>query len=73
MNISHLNTHILTNTAISALKNAYEECSDTTAKESILTAFKAIIRLHYNLEVDSNNDMPSENDGYDPTELCAAV
>ncbi len=45
MNISVLSSNILTQTAIKALTNAYEQCSDKDAKESIIAAFKAIIQL----------------------------
>ena len=74
MDISDFNKCIHTQTAISALKNAYEQCSDKEAKESIITAFKAIIQLH--LDIGNNNILvkTSESDSdYDPSEYCAAV
>lgn len=74
MNISNLNTNILTHTAITALKNAYEQCGDTAAKESIISAFKAIVQLHYDLGKDDRRCRTPENDSdYDPSEYCAAV
>jgi hypothetical protein len=74
MDISRLNTNMLTHTAIAALKMAYEQCSDKAAKESIITAFKAIIQLHHDLGKHADQEMPSENNSvYDPSEYCAAV
>jgi|GEM_PF-2499166 len=74
MDISRLNMNILTHTAIAALKNAYDECGDKAAKESIITAFKAVIQLHHDLGRPHDCDETSENDsGYDPSEYCAAV
>ena len=70
MDISHLSTNILTHTAIAALKNAYEQCGDKAAKESIIAAFKAVIQLHHYL----GNLHASESAGdLDPSEYCAAV
>ena len=71
MEPSHLNVNILTHTAIAALKNAYQECTDKAAKESIITAFKAVIQLHNDLGNDAG--WTAEDDGYDPGEYCAAV
>lgn len=74
MNISDLNANILTNDAISALKNAYHECSDSAAKESIVTASKAIIQLYHDLDEYSRNSSTSEDDSiFDHSEYCAAV
>jgi hypothetical protein len=74
MNMSHLNTSILTHTALTALKNAYEKCSDQTAKELILSASKAITLLHYDLGKYDHLDKTSGSDScYDPSEYCAAV
>jgi hypothetical protein len=74
MNNSHLSKSILTHTAIAALKNAYEECTDKTAKDSIITAFKAIILLHLDLGKQNNLDRTSECESdYDPSEYCSAV
>ncbi|MFH1026687.1 MAG: hypothetical protein V1791_01660 [Pseudomonadota bacterium] len=74
MDISHFKTNMLTQTAIAALKNAYDQCSDKAAKESIIAAFKAIIQLHNDLCRDYNSDRKSETDSdYDPSEYCAAV
>ena len=74
MNISDINNHFHTQTAISALKNAYEKCSDKAAKDSILSACNAIILLHHNLGIHNNLDKVSESDGgFDPSEYCAAV
>jgi hypothetical protein len=74
MNISHLSTNILTQTAITALKNAYEQSSDKAAKESIVTAFKAIIQLNHDLGKFNDHDESPESDyDFDPGEYCAAV
>ena len=74
MNISNLSTNILTHTAITALKNAYDQCGDTAAKESIISAFKAIIQLHYDLGKHADHGkMPEDDSDYDPSEYCAAV
>ncbi len=74
MNISLLNTNILTNTAIVALRNAYEGCGDKTVKESIFTASRAVIQLHHDLVKLYDNDKISENDSdLDPSEYCAAI
>lgn len=74
MNISNLTTNILTHTAITALKNAYDQCGDTAAKESIISAFKAIIQLHYDLgKCDTHGKLPENDSDYDPSEYCAAV
>lgn len=74
MKYSDLSTNALTQTAISALKNAYEECTEKAAKESIITAFKAIIQLHHDLgkHSDLNKKVESDSD-FDPSEYCAAV
>jgi hypothetical protein len=80
MNISNLTTNILTHTAITALKNAYDQCGDTAAKESIIYALKAIIQLHYDLGKHAVHGGISESDcdcdcdcDCDPSEYCAAV
>jgi len=74
MSISHLSTNLLTHTAIAALKNAYEQCSDKAAKESIIAAFKAVIQLHHDLGRHTGHDRDSEIESdFDPSEYCAAV
>jgi hypothetical protein len=74
MDIPSLNTHNLTQAAMTALKNAYDECTDMAAKKSIITAFKAVIQLHCNLERNTGHTDNGENAGdYDPSEYCAAV
>lgn len=73
MNSSHLNENNLINTAISALKNAYHECNDSAAKESIITASKAIIQLYQDLDEYNRLDSTSESDSFDPSDYCAAV
>lgn len=71
MNISDLSPDILTHTAIAALKNASEECTETSVKNSINTACKAILQLHQDLCSQVKAD---ENDNdCDPSEYCAAV
>ncbi len=71
MDISHLNTNILTHTAIIALKNAYDECTERPAKESIVIAFKALTQLGQDLE--SRDNISETDNDYDPSEYCAAV
>jgi hypothetical protein len=74
MSISHLSPNLLTRAAIYSLKDAYEQCSDTAARESIITAFKAIIQLHHDLGMPPGNDRSAEIDSdFDPSEYCAAV
>jgi len=73
MNSSHLNVNSLADTAIAALKNAYHECSDSAAKESIITASKAIIQLYHDLDEFNRLDNTSESDSFDASEYCAAV
>jgi len=74
MDISRFSNNILTQTAIAALKNAYDQCNDKAAKESIIAAFKAIIQLHHDLGKLNCNDKTSEIDSdCDASEYCAAV
>lgn len=74
MNISPLNANALTTTAIAALKNAYYQCSDCAAKESIATASKAIIQLYHDLdEYNRQVGTPESDSTFDPSEYCAAV
>lgn len=74
MDISQIKTNMLTQTAITSLKNAYDQCSDKAAKESIIAAFKAVIQLHHDLGRQDKHDGKSENDSdFDPSEYCAAV
>lgn len=74
MQISYFDPHMLTHTAITALKKAYEECTEKAAKEAIITAFKAVIQLHQDLGKQSGHIKTTESDSdYDPSEYCAAV
>jgi len=74
MVMPRLEPNILAQTAIAALKRAYEQCGDAAAKESIIFAFKAIIQLHHALGDQTFCDTVSASDGeYDPSEYCAAV
>jgi hypothetical protein len=75
MNFAQLPSNMLTQTAINALKNAYEECSEQEVRQSIITAFKAVVQLNHNLgKLNTGNIMSPDGDGeYDPSELCAAV
>lgn len=74
MTIAHLSTNILANTALIALRNAYEECSDKSAKESIFLASIAVTQLHSDLVKFYGTKMFAENDSdFDPSEYCAAV
>jgi len=74
MNVAHFNTNTLTKNAIAALKKAYDKSSDNAVKESIITAFKAIIQLHYELEAKNAPDMgPAGDSDFDASEYCAFV
>jgi len=73
MNDSHLNVNNLADTAIAALKNAYHQCSDSAAKESIITASKAIIQLYHDLDEFNRLNNTTDSDNFDPSEYCAAV
>jgi hypothetical protein len=74
MNFTPLSTNILTTTAITALKIAYDECNDRSAKEHIITAFKAIVQLRHELEThDCRDNVPESDTAYDASEYCAAV
>lgn len=74
MNHSDFNNHVLIQTAISSLKNAYGKCSDLTAQKSILAALNAIIQLHHGVDIIATRDrLPDSDDGLDHSEYCAAV
>ncbi|MDO9309033.1 MAG: hypothetical protein Q7V04_08200 [Deltaproteobacteria bacterium] len=74
MDISQLKFNLLTQTAIVSLKAAYDQCGDKAAKDSIITAFKAVVQLHHDLGKNYCDDRKSEIDSdYDPSEYCAAV
>ena len=74
MNTTYLVTDSNTGFAITALKNAYEKCSDKAAREAILSAFNAINLLQRNPGTDTCQDETPESDSsFDASELCAAV
>jgi hypothetical protein len=50
MHTPNVNTHLLMNTAIEALKHAYEGCPCSSTGAKITVAFKAIIQLQHELE-----------------------
>lgn len=50
MQTSNVNPHLLMNTAIEALKHAYEGCPGSSTGAKIIVAFKAIIQLQHELE-----------------------
>ena len=50
MRTSNVNPHLLMNTAMEALKHAYEECPSSLSGAKIIVAIKAIIQLQYVLE-----------------------
>jgi alcohol dehydrogenase class IV len=50
MQTSNVNPHLLMNTAIEALKHAYEGCPSSSTGAKIIIAFKAIIQLQHELE-----------------------
>lgn len=63
MEISQTNLSPFCNTAIDALKRAYEECQDSKAGSFILIAFNAIINLEN--EIDKSSPLHS------PNHICA--
>jgi len=74
MDITTLYTNVHTYTAIEALKRAYDECTNLEAKKAIITAFKAIAQLSYDLGKESRYDtLHDSEESYDPCEYCAAV
>jgi hypothetical protein len=50
MQTSNANPHLLLNTAIEALKHAYEGCQSSSTGEKISVAIKAVIQLQHRLE-----------------------
>jgi hypothetical protein len=62
----------LTQTAITALKKAYDSCSDSSAKEAVASAVRAITQLHLDLE-QYLTDGATDNLELDPSEYCTAV
>lgn len=67
-------TKNLTNTAIDALKNAYQESTSAQAKQSIAAAYTSIILLkNVFVKSDADNEMIDIDDNYDPSEYCAAI
>jgi|GEM_PF-5953332 len=50
MQTSNANPHLLMDTAIEALKHAYEGCQSTSTGAKIIVAFKAIVQLRNELE-----------------------
>ena len=74
MNATTISTNSSTHTAIAALMNAYERCSDMVVKESIITAYKAVMMLNHDIVISDNDDAVTESDGvFDASEYCAAV
>ena len=74
MNELNFSTKCLTHTAIAALKSAYEGCSDNAVRDSIVTAYKAMILLNQDLGKFNSDDTTSESEnGIDASEYCAAV
>jgi hypothetical protein len=72
-NASHTSCR-LTHSDLAALKKSYEQCTDRVAKETILAACQAIIRLHHDLGTHDSTGCVSEGDcDFDPSEYCAAV
>lgn len=70
---TNLNLHILTHTAIHALKNAYEKCTDIAVKEYIASASKTVLQLHYGIAHDDAGECGESTSDCDPSEYCAAV
>ena len=74
MNATDIKTSSLTHTAVAALMNAYERCSDNAVKESIITAYKAVMMLNHDIVISDNFNAMAESDGFfDASEYCAAV
>lgn len=72
MDATELNTTELTRTAIDALKNAYDESTNTEARQFISKAYTAItlLKFVFGKSDENNNDIDGD---YDPSEYCAAI
>ncbi len=73
MDSRNINANSLAKIAIEALRKAYEKCDEKTAKDSIVTAFKAVtaMRLYFR-----NGSCPvelNEAEDHDPAEYCSAI
>jgi hypothetical protein len=74
MNATDIKTSNLTHSAITSLMNAYERCSDNVVKESIVTAYKAVMMLNHGIVISDNFNAITESDVvFDESEYCAAV
>jgi len=67
---STLNSTELTRAAIDALKNAYNESTNTQARQSISKAYTAVSLLKF---VFGNCTECEEDIDYDPSDYCAAI
>jgi len=72
MGASTLQATCLTRTAIDALKNAYDECANLQVRQSIATAYSAIILLNFTFGKSDEYDESIDGD-FDPSEYCAAI
>lgn len=59
MQSPNANPHLLMNTAIEALKHAYEGCPNSSTGAKIIVAFKAVIQLQHELEIATKQCCPS--------------
>jgi hypothetical protein len=74
VDITTVYPNIHTYAAIEALKHAYDQCTNLEAKKSIITAFKAVARLHHDLGSNCRCDVTYDSEELcDPSEYCAAV
>jgi hypothetical protein len=74
MDSTSLLTNSLTGSAINALKNAYNETTSNQAKQSIASAYTAIMLLkNVFVKNDLSSDIQDSDENYDPSEYCAAI
>ena len=74
MTTTKTSANVLRQTAIEALIHAYDVCSENAVKDSIITAFKAVVQLNISIEAQAGKEIFSEIEyEYDPSEMCAAV
>lgn len=74
MDATTLNTTGLTRIAIDALKNAFDESTNTQVRQSIATAYTAITLLKFEFDFGNSEEHGGDIYGdYDPSEYCAAI
>jgi hypothetical protein len=74
METTKMNSSGLTQIAIEALKNAYQDCTSTQTRQFIATAYTAITMLEHVTGIsEARNNALKLNDNCDPSEYCAAI